>query len=1439
MLAPVLRGHQGRAQQQWTVGSAGLSIGPLAVTPGDLVVAWATCSYSTMGNVTAAVPAGVSDFTVLREDHNAGGSTNVTWRMLMAFTVDVGTSSVTIPLTRTDTTGSSIYVHSGAWSFSRHGGLNYAAYHNRTASGAQPTVTARMAAKSTALIVCSDWNGVAGPASYTGSTLPGLVEDFTAFQSSYLRSDVVRCPDTGAGGDLIFTEAAPTGQQGFCTVVEVYGYNDTASASIEVANLGGGSADWQASRTQAWLTLSPTAGTSMPSEPVVLTATADPVGQSPGTLTDTITITSSSGTGSPQTIPVSFEVTKVVTKTGGGQGGASAGGTGTAKLRPGGGVARPVGGGRESYPSRILRTAGLISYWRLNEPTGLFQDSKGTNHASAVGAGLIRGVAGLLENDPNLAVTSVNPSATSLITIPSSASMDVTTQLTVEFWCRPGALPVSASSYPITRNDVSGAFFIRHYNAGDGRWEFNLRDSANNTRTVTTSAGTFPPRIATPGLRQHVVLTYDSTVGLRVYINGVLAASGAVTASPNLITGGALTIGDRPSGATPFNGTLDEVALYNVALSASEAAAHYSAGAFGGTDVAFTAVFPYEALGPAYTKVGGGQAVGRPGGVQAVQATVPKTGGGQANALAGGTKQVATALQKAGGGQGVAVAGGPKVFSAVITKTGGGQASAVTGGTKAVAPAKTGGGLAIGQPGGTKLVGGPYREVILSTGGLVSYWRLGEGSGNAVDSKDSNPATTFVGGITRNAPGLLSQDADGAVRSNGANGTLVTIPSASNLSTGAQLTVECWVKPTTLKAAGIACRQTTQPALFWVLFQYADGRLSGEVRDTNNIPTTITTAAGVAVAGATQHLVLVYDAAGVFKFYINGVSVGTPDRTPNLNTKAGGPALGLFQDATDYTAGTGPSYDGTIDEFALYSSALSQAVVQSHYSAGTPTITVGKTGGGQGGGSAGGTKGVLPPAKAGGGQAVMAAGGPKVEQAAKTGGGQAVGVPGGTKVASTSGKPGGGQATGVPGGTKAVTLSSKPGGGQAVGKPGGTKIAARAGTGGGQAGGAPGGTKIATRPETGGGQAGGAAGGTGVRTGLSTKTGGGVAVGVPGGTKVARRTGTGGGVAGTVAGGGKAAARPTTGGGVAVASTGGSKVSLLLKTGGGFNSALAGAAKAVRRTGTGGGVMGALAGGVRALVRVYSGGGVAQAVAGGTSLFQVATGKVGGGQGVGRPGGTKIAARQAVGGGQAVSVAGATKAAQKPTTGGASANPLSGGPSRALLARSGGAVSATVGGSVRLLMRSYTGGGQARWTTSQPKSVAASKTSGGVVAYSTGSGPRAVFSLRTGGGQAAYVAGSPATRTVVKAGGVFTDATGGGTWGLLLPTRTAGAVATLRAGGPKRSVLFYHAPVEPVVIRLDATRTRVRLDPALYSVRLDDDPDSVVLDDAPGLTIAP
>ena len=72
----------------------------------------------------------------------------------------------------------------------------------------------------------------------------------------------------------------------------------------------------------------------------------------------------------------------------------------------------------------------------------------------------------------------------------------------------------------------------------------------------------------------NAVITYDGTT-MSVYRDGVFLASKAFAVNT---VGTIVSIGQRTDGAWPFLGSLDDVRVWNVALTQSQLAALYSAG---------------------------------------------------------------------------------------------------------------------------------------------------------------------------------------------------------------------------------------------------------------------------------------------------------------------------------------------------------------------------------------------------------------------------------------------------------------------------------------------------------------------------------------------------------------------------------------------------------------------------------------------------------------------------------------------------------------------------------------------------------------------------------------------------------------------------------------------------------------------------------------------
>ena len=166
------------------------------------------------------------------------------------------------------------------------------------------------------------------------------------------------------------------------------------------------------------------------------------------------------------------------------------------------------------------------------------------------------------------------------VTDTTGSKLDLTTGMTIEAWVNPTA----ASGWTTVVMKERG-------NAGEGLLAYALygRDGAprsggtvgpagylrTNPVATTTDRGARGTAAIPLNTWTHLATTYDGT-NLRVYVNGVLAGTTAGSGSIN-VANGALRIGGNnsaPLGQGEFyKGLIDEVRIYNRALSASEIAA--------------------------------------------------------------------------------------------------------------------------------------------------------------------------------------------------------------------------------------------------------------------------------------------------------------------------------------------------------------------------------------------------------------------------------------------------------------------------------------------------------------------------------------------------------------------------------------------------------------------------------------------------------------------------------------------------------------------------------------------------------------------------------------------------------------------------------------------------------------------------------------------------
>jgi hypothetical protein len=215
------------------------------------------------------------------------------------------------------------------------------------------------------------------------------------------------------------------------------------------------------------------------------------------------------------------------------------------------------------------------------------------------------------------------------------------------------------------------------------------------------------------------------------------------------------------------------------------------------------------------------------------------------------------------------------------------------------------------------------QEVMLDTPG--AYWRLSETGGTAAtDSAGNNNIGTYHNGILLGVVGALTDQANKAATADGTD-DYISVPDSATLSP-AQVTVEAWVKVNAY--TGSFPRIVSKDSSYELtMYTYAggQGRLEWKITNTSNVVTVATTAyADRLLPGNWYHIVGVYNGTAA-KVYINGVEKASSAATGNLkNTSL---PLYIARDSTTrYLA-------ATLDEVAVYGTALSAGRIADHYDA--------------------------------------------------------------------------------------------------------------------------------------------------------------------------------------------------------------------------------------------------------------------------------------------------------------------------------------------------------------------------------------------------------------------------------------------------------------------------------------------------------------------------
>ena len=210
-----------------------------------------------------------------------------------------------------------------------------------------------------------------------------------------------------------------------------------------------------------------------------------------------------------------------------------------------------------------------MSYWRLGEHSGTTAtDSKGGN-AGTYGGGFTLSAPGALSNDADTASSFDGTSGR--VALPNTASLNLTGDLTVEAWVKPSVVDNNARAL-IAKAGNAASVSNRQLRLGltNGQWRGTLWDTSGGTaNAIATTA-------PVAGTWQHVAFTVSGS-SLTIYVNGVQSGTSTFSGTRNAVNSGSAIARLGDGSREFFAGTVDEVAIYNVALTAAQVPAHYSA----------------------------------------------------------------------------------------------------------------------------------------------------------------------------------------------------------------------------------------------------------------------------------------------------------------------------------------------------------------------------------------------------------------------------------------------------------------------------------------------------------------------------------------------------------------------------------------------------------------------------------------------------------------------------------------------------------------------------------------------------------------------------------------------------------------------------------------------------------------------------------------------
>jgi hypothetical protein len=554
-----------------------------------------------------------------------------------------------------------------------------------------------------------------------------------------------------------------------------------------------------------------------------------------------------------------------------------------------------------AYRSLITSNTSLVEYFPVDNDT----NTTVTNTVSAA-------LNGTLVNDANYDGRTNRSFGQRAMAFDGNAVVQVPQNPAVEFPTGNGT--IEGLVYMSQQMPQPGAIVSEGYDGGFPYYQL-LADAtgnnliySNNNATANTYL-TWPVQGGMIGKLLHVALVISGGTNITPYVNGQSLGT-QTQAGFGGDTGGSLWIGGigASSSLDGFLGTIDELAVYNTALSSATIQLHYTKLVFG------TNLVPPVIVSQPSSK----------------------------SLLAGGSPSLS--VSATGGlpfayqwtSNGTAISGATSstlVLSHTTTNSSGTYTLTITNVF----------GAATSQPVVLTFTAPPAGYVAqVMKDSPTAFWRLAEQSGTvAVDSAGLNDAIYTTNGVTYGAGGFPG-DTNAGVKFNGSTGRAVTPANFPDINPNGPFSIEFWGR---LNSYGfyVPIGSMDRPSRTGGYEFYIDGNAPGYEFHTaaaggynmltgdNNVPPN----------GTWDHVVGIWDTTNLY-IYVNGMlgndqlDAPAPAGTDNYQTE-GAPPFNPNTLAPFYIASRADNthfYNGTLSDIAFYNYALSPSQITNHYSYG-------------------------------------------------------------------------------------------------------------------------------------------------------------------------------------------------------------------------------------------------------------------------------------------------------------------------------------------------------------------------------------------------------------------------------------------------------------------------------------------------------------------------